>query len=165
MHTKRKGYIRNRQHSRRRHSLGRRSRRAGTLSHLRRLSSAIPNLNLSHLNPFSEKHSGVRPLLYAINKTYTRDVTKREGIYNNEPSLFTGKMRENGQYISGNLFYRERNGKMVGVHATKFHNNSPCGIVTRIHLTGEPILDTHNRPIVETVTCGSDHVDSYPFYQ
>ena len=147
MHTKRKRSV-NHRHTRRRHSLGhRRVRRAGGF---------FPN---------SYRLSGTgRKISDAINKTYTH-VTKREGIYNNEPSLFTGKMHKNGQYISGNLFYRERNGKMVGVHATKFHNNSPCGIVTRIHLTGEPILDTHNRPIVETVTCGSDHVDSYPFYQ
>ena len=143
MHTKRKGYIRNRQHSRRRHSLGRRSRRAGGIKNLRRsLAYAIANNQFLGKKIYVENHPG------------------NDGL-----SEFTGNMHEYGQYISGNLFYRERNGKMVGVHATKFHNNSPCGIVTRIHLTGEPILDTHNRPIVETVTCGRDHVDSYPFYQ
>jgi hypothetical protein len=162
MHTKRKGYIRNRQHSRRRHSLGRRSRRAGT-SYLRRLSSAIPNLNLSHLNAFSERRS-VRPLLYAISKT-KHHVTNHKGTYNGRPSTFTGTMDQNGKYIKGNLFYTERNGKRVGVRATEFDMNGPCGMVTRINLDGTTMLDDHSRPIIEMVTCGSGHVGSHRFYQ
>jgi hypothetical protein len=164
MHTKRKGYIRNRQHSRRRHSLGRRSRCAGTLSNLRRLSSAIPNLNLSHLNPFSERRSGVRPLLYAIKKKESH-VKDHQGTYNGRPSTFTGTMDQNGKYINGNLFYIDGNGKRVGVHATKFDMNGPCGRVTRINLDGTTMLDVHNRPIIEMVTCGSGHVASHRFGQ
>jgi hypothetical protein len=159
MHTKRKGYIRNRQHSRRRHSLGRRSRRAGTLSNLK-----SAKLNLSHLNPFLARRPSVRSLFPAIKPNH-HDVTNHKGTYNGRPSTFTGTMDQNGKYINGNLFYHERNGKMVGVHATEFDMNGPCGIVTRINLDGEPILNTYNRPIIEMVTCGSGHVGSHRFYQ
>ena len=143
MHTKRKRSV-NHRHTRRRHSLGRRRvRRAGGISNLRRsLASAIAKNQFWGKKIYVENHPG------------------NDGL-----SEFTGNMHENGQYISGKLFYRERNGKMVGVHATKFHNNRPCGTVTRINLDGEQILDTYNRPIVETVTCGRGHVASTPFLQ
>ncbi len=151
MHTKR-----NRKHHysrRRRHC---RSRRAGTLTNLRKSA-----------NPLAYERNS---LASAIGKTQflgpIKNVVNHPGTFDGMPSQFTGTMHANGQYINGNLFYHERRDKKVGVHATNFDNmNRPCGTVMRIHLNGNPILDNFGRPIREYVTCDNSHIKEHPFLQ
>jgi len=144
MHTKR-----NRKHhySRRRHC---RSRRAGGLG----------NWLLSVFSTSSNGLPGIgKKLTSAINEV--KDV---EDIQFVTTDSFIGEMNiRTGQYIRGNFFYYERDGTPVGVRATKFDRNRPCGIVTLIHLNGNPILDTFGRPIQANVTCDNSHVAEYPW--
>lgn len=152
MHTKR-----NRKHhySRRRHC---RSRRAG----------GPPKLPASARNSLA---SARKSLASAIGKTqflgHPDYVVNHKGIHYSKPSTFTGTMHKHGQYIQGNLFYYEKNGKnKVGVHATEFdYSNNPCGTVTRINMDGTSMLDNFGRPIIENVTCGRGHVSEHPFDQ
>ena len=151
MHTKR-----NRKHhySRRRHC---RSRRAGGPR------ESLPSARKS-------LPSARKSLVYGIAKNqflgHPVYVVNHKGIHYSKPSTFTGTMHKHGQYIQGNLFYYEKNGNKVGVHATEFdYSNNPCGTVTRINMDGTSMLDDFERPIIENVTCGRGHVSEHPFDQ
>ena len=140
MHTKR-----NRKHhySRRRHC---RSRRAGGLS--------------NWLSGFSSSNG-----LPGTGRKLTSAINKDKDIQFVTTDSFIGEMNiRTGQYIRGNFFYYKRDGTRVGVRATNFNDrNRPCGIVTRIDLNGNTILDTFGRPIQANVTCDNSHVAEYPW--
>jgi len=151
MHATRKRLSRNK-HKRKRSSC--RGRRAGGLGNLLQARFSNPRRTIATA---IAKHQFLGPIIKVVDYP---------GIHNRKPSTFTGTMHVNGQYIQGNLFYYEKNGKKVGVHATEFgYLNRPCGTVKRINMDGTPILDNFERPMIENVTCGRSHVSEHPFEQ